>query len=160
MVAEQQMAIGALHELRAFAESAHDGIALRHGLPCGGADMIGAENNLGDFLVRGSGSAAIEDSKHLAEIASAVGADAHVGHWSSVVKCRREPPDRIHAILDKMIEEGRCRHRPSWLMVAKAYGREMLIGNFDVEVVPFRGSARWRIGQGEDRAIGCKVPRG
>src|SRR3546814_1074576 len=52
-------------------------------------------------------SAAIEDSKHLAKIASAVGADAHVGHWSSAMKRRREPSDRIQAILDKMRSEER-----------------------------------------------------
>lgn len=160
MATEQQMAIGAVDELGAFAEAAHDGVALRHGLPCGGADVIGAENHLGDFLVCGPGSAAIDDPKHLAEIASAVRAHAHVGRWSSSVKRRREPPDRIHAILDKMIEEDRCRYRSCWLMVAEAQGREALIGDFDVEIVPFGRKVRVRVWQGENRAIGCKVPRG
>src|SRR3546814_9402437 len=47
-----------------------------------------------------------------------------------------------------------------WLMVAEAQDREALMGDFDVEVMPFGRSVGRRIGQGEDGAIRCKAPRG
>jgi len=133
MVTVEEGAIGALHVLHAFAETPHDGVALGHGFPCCGADVIGTKNDLGDLLEGRAGPTPVDHPQHLPEIVPAVRGDAQVFDGSPPVYGVRESSDRIETILQEAVKKGYGCDRSRRYLRARAQGWKPMYTDIDEE---------------------------